>query len=397
MEDATNTRDHEEYMNDFIDQMFRYNIWLRICKRLKSEEDRVKLESIRRDLLETERPTKEVVEGYFKYTDKIEMCESNIAYTNETCKKVANEIRRMKQLGNDYIAGDRVICKKYLKLKKDKWNANITYEIMRIDEERVVLKNITTEVEQTMLNKFLKSHFVYAYCKTAHSKQGCSVNDEIIRYDWQRPYCRRKWIWVAITRCRDLSKVRFYKYDVNSLTKEELHEYFNNTVKNYMEQDREAKREMKASEYVNVGWLKERMKGHYAHCGDAYVIETVDGVMRSNLTANRLDNNYAHHNVRLCVIYAIVASINYHKIFIIMSSDNKDEILSSIYYDRSGYGSVNTTYQDAKKKDKTITVNDVQQWFEKDVERKKQLSGYNSFVAPYAAYEYAIDLFFITK
>ena len=79
---------------------------------------------------------------------------NNIAYTNETCRKVANEIRRMRQLGDDYIIGDRVICKKYLKLKKDKWNANITYEIMRIDEERVVLKNIKTEVEQTMLKKF---------------------------------------------------------------------------------------------------------------------------------------------------------------------------------------------------------------------------------------------------
>ena len=79
-----------------------------------------------------------------------------------------------------------------------------------------------------------------------------------------------------------------------------------------------------------------------------------------------------------------------------MSSDNKDDIISSIYYDRSGYGSVNTTYQDAKRKDKTITVNDVKKWFEKN-ERKKQLSGYNSFVAPYAGYEYEIDLFFITK
>ena len=110
--DTTNTKDHEEYMNDCIDQMFKYNIWLKICKRLKSEEDRVKLGSIRRDLLETDKPIKEIVEGYFRYTDKIEMCENNIAYTNETCRKVASEIRRMKQLGEDCIIGDRVICKK---------------------------------------------------------------------------------------------------------------------------------------------------------------------------------------------------------------------------------------------------------------------------------------------
>ena len=115
MADTTNTKDHQEYMNDCIDQMFEYNIWLRICKRLKSEEDRVKLESIRRDLLETEKPIKEVVEGYFKHTDKIEMCENNIAYTNETCRKIASEVRRMKQLGDDYIIGDRAICKKVFK------------------------------------------------------------------------------------------------------------------------------------------------------------------------------------------------------------------------------------------------------------------------------------------
>ena len=55
--------------------------------------------------------------------------------------------------------------------------------------------------------------------------------------------------------------------------------------------------------------------------------------------------------VRLRVIYAIAASINYNITVIIMSSDNKDESMSSIYYDRSGYGSVNTTYEDAKKKE----------------------------------------------
>ena len=79
-----------------------------------------------------------------------------------------------------------------------------------------------------------------------------------------------------------------------------------------------------------------------------------------------------------------------------MSSNNKDEIISSIYYDRSGYGSVYTTYQDAKKEGSKITVN-VEKWFEKNVEKKKHLSGYIPFVAPYAKYEYEIDLFFVLK
>ena len=61
----------------------------------------------------TKSETMGLIEGYFICADKIKMCENNIAYTNQTCKKEANEIRRMKQLGDDYIVGDRVTSKKY--------------------------------------------------------------------------------------------------------------------------------------------------------------------------------------------------------------------------------------------------------------------------------------------
>ena len=80
-----------------------------------------------------------------------------------------------------------------------------------------------------------------------------------------------------------------------------------------------------------------------------------------------------------------------------MSSNNKDAVISSIYYDRSGYGSIQTTFKDAKQKDKTITLQNVRDRFSKNIERKIQLSGYNSFVAPHSFYEFQIDLFFITN
>ena len=40
-------------------------------------------------------------------------------------------------------------------------------------------------------------------------------------------------------------------------------------------------------------------------------------------------------------------------------------------------------------------MNDVKNFFEEFVERKKQLRGFNSFVAPHHNYEYQADLFFI--
>lgn len=76
---------------------------------------------------------------------------------------------------------------------------------------------------------------------------------------------------------------------------------------------------------------------------------------------------------------------------------SKDDIISKIYHDEAGYSSIKTTLEDARKKDKTINYNDVKNWFEKNVEKKKQLRGFNSYVANEPKFEYQIDLFFISK
>ena len=76
---------------------------------------------------------------------------------------------------------------------------------------------------------------------------------------------------------------------------------------------------------------------------------------------------------------------------------DKDKIIHDVYYDRAGFGSQRVTYLDAKKKDTSITMQDVKDWFSENIERKTQLSGYNSFVAPEANYEFQLDLFFISN
>ena len=71
----------------------------------------------------------------------------------------------------------------------------------------------------------------------------------------------------------------------------------------------------------------------------------------------------------------------------------EDYIISKIYFDRSGYGSIQTTCQDAKKRAQSIAINDVRDWFKKNVEQKKQLRGQNSFIPPYPFYEFQFHLF----
>jgi len=75
--------------------------------------------------------------------------------------------------------------------------------------------------------------------------------------------------------------------------------------------------------------------------------------------------------------------------------EKKFEIVSKIYNDPSGFGNIKTTFDDAKKIDKSITIDDVKDWFSKNVDKKSQLKGMNSFVAPHPYYEYQLDLFFI--
>ena len=42
---------------------------------------------------------------------------------------------------------------------------------------------------------------------------------------------------------------------------------------------------------------------------------------------------------------------------------SKQDAIAKIYFDRSGYGSKQTTLRDAKEKDKTITMRDVEKVF----------------------------------
>ena len=81
--------------------------------------------------------------------------------------------------------------------------------------------------------------------------------------------------------------------------------------------------------------------------------------------------------------------------FINMS--NKQKIIHDIYFDKSGFGSKKITLQDARKKDNSITADDVNEFFAKNVEEKRKPRGTNSFVAPYNNHTFQIDLFFISK
>ena len=76
---------------------------------------------------------------------------------------------------------------------------------------------------------------------------------------------------------------------------------------------------------------------------------------------------------------------------------SKQEIIANIYYDKEGFGSKAITLKDARAKDKTITMQDVEEFFRKNVEIKRKQRGHHSFVAPHNNHTYQLDLFLISS
>ena len=73
---------------------------------------------------------------------------------------------------------------------------------------------------------------------------------------------------------------------------------------------------------------------------------------------------------------------------------DKDTIIKNIYYDRAGYGSIQKTYKEAKDKESSITLKNVKDWFQRNIEKTKQLKGYNSFINNEAFEEFQVDIAF---
>ena len=89
----SNTKEHKPYANECVNLIFPFEIYLHINKRLKTQEDRDKLEQMKIDIFNEDIPIDDIIEKYSKFTTDITQSSKNITYRNETCKNVSNAIR----------------------------------------------------------------------------------------------------------------------------------------------------------------------------------------------------------------------------------------------------------------------------------------------------------------
>ena len=113
---------------------------------------------------------KQIIEKYFKYTEEIELIDNNVAYTNETCRKVSQHIRKERGINEEYVVGDEVICRVYTRYWMSKFNVNLKFKITEIKKNMVTankvrpnggavtLENVATRLQQEINLKKLRQN-----------------------------------------------------------------------------------------------------------------------------------------------------------------------------------------------------------------------------------------------
>jgi hypothetical protein len=104
-------------------------------------------------------------------------------------------------------------------------------------------------------------------------------------------------LYTCITRARDLNRVKFFKYNSDKddeLNKQNILSYFNRKIEIYKVQDRKAKKDIPKEGYVNEQWFIDNITNQCNYCGCGFHTIIKGGNITTNLTAQRVHNEYTH-------------------------------------------------------------------------------------------------------
>ena len=129
-------------------------------------------------------------------------CKKNIVYTNSLRHSINNSFTGS-IVGEEYIG-------KVNRGKKEIWNSKI-YTVTGVQDDRVELDHnvLVTEAE-------FAEFFDKAYAITAHKVQGSTIEGDYnvhVELRNKKPYFTKNALYVALSRCRDISQVNIVDYE----------------------------------------------------------------------------------------------------------------------------------------------------------------------------------------
>lgn len=301
---------NSEYLTTCMNILFPDQIILKQMKRFDNEEDKQKIISLKKDILNPSVSIQSICDKYnIKTITKLSQLKTklNICLFNFRCETVNNYVHEtLMGKTKKFEVGQEIICKEYE--KKNRLITNYKYKIIKMKKQDVVIRDEVELLDYKITPQILLKHFKLPYAVTCDSVQGITKDEKMTIFDSNTPYVDRKFLWTAMTRVKRLEDITIFihsKEEVERLTESRLSLYFKQKVESYKSQDRKTQREFNNDDYVNVDWIHEQYqknkyclfcKKHY----ELYLDENSSVV--SNITVDRINNKLAHvkNNCQLC-------------------------------------------------------------------------------------------------
>jgi len=286
---CNNVDNQNEYQLFCVNQMFPDQITLRINKRLKHDEDKVRLIGLKEDILDiTKNPIETFKKHRMKIINKMKDVDTtnNICLFNFRCDQVNKHVSKNIIKKDGFYTGMDVVCKSHYKSKNIRLYVNYYYTIKSIKKNEIIIHEQLDNNDISLTYKVFNKHF-------------------------KMPY----FIWTALTRSTDLNNVQIYensKEEVMSLKRSWVWLYFNQKIQGYKQQDKKNGRQQNSDDYIDPEWFKLQYKTNKKCplCNVSFEVSILeDNKVTSNITADRMDNNKPHikSNCKLACVSCNVA------------------------------------------------------------------------------------------
>ena len=246
--------------------LFSHEIHLTEPKRFTREEDRHKIKALKRDLFGAPIPQEEVVAKYAKKTDISDVASwwaedtLCVSYTHKTREKVNEIVHNHRGYSEYFVVGQNYVCMRS-SLHKEV-HKNCVYELVSMGSEKCTLRDILNLNEfEIKREKLVKENLSLPYCRTGHVVQGRSVSGNVVIFDSKLSgLVTRNWLYVVLTRARDLSKVFYVENVVETMCARQIE----NKIWGYKKQDIAAGRFWKREKELTQEYIQgmSKKQGH---------------------------------------------------------------------------------------------------------------------------------------
>ena len=296
-------------INDKLIKMICPNILnLHIMKRYNDQETIEKIKLIKYLLID-----KKDIRGCLNLLEKVNFKDiktvSNVSYLNYTAQQLNIKIHKEQYNRNKqtfYKRGDFLICKTYnkkLHLKK-----NFKYEIIQVFKNAETLKLQNDRFDINITFKDAYKYFRLPYCYTAHSVKGMTLSDNITILDCETPLVLNdpKWLYTAITRCRNINNVK-YCNDANFWNPARLDKIIKNMISTHRQTDIKNKK-FNSYKFIDYAYIKNMIIYKINNMNKCPIcdekIEYLEKNSPNMCSIFRINNNLGHikGNIQICCV-----------------------------------------------------------------------------------------------